>query len=408
MAHRTSNLTEECIASLAALLDLQSPSSGSGHGQTLLEICQQPEAWLETAEVVLRNAGALRHSLLAPGAEARGILLTGSGSSLFVGECLAPALQGSLDIPVHVAGGDRILIEGNRVLPPCPPSLAVSFARSGDSPESSGAVDLLLETAPLSRHLIVTCNRDGRLATRYAGQPAVTSLFLPERTCDRSLVMTSSFSSMLVAGHFLRLLRCEPQYLSQTEHIAAIAHRFLLDHSAALAAVAASHCTSAVYLGSACRFGAARESALKMLEMTAGRVRTIAETYLGLRHGPMSAVHGDTIIVCYLASDPLTRAYEVDVIDELNEKDLGAARVFVGENIPAGLVRPGDFVLECPGLGQAGDELAPLIDVLAGQCLGFFRCIAEGLHPDAPSDNGAISRVVRNFRIHTRAPESAA
>ena len=38
-----------------------------------------------------------------------------------------------------------------------------------------------------------------------------------------------------------------------------------------------------------------------MLEMTAGRVIAISETCLGLRHGPMSMVHGDALVVCFLS-----------------------------------------------------------------------------------------------------------
>jgi tagatose-6-phosphate ketose/aldose isomerase len=101
----------------------------------------------------------------------------------------------------------------------------------------------------------------------------------------------------------------------------------------------------AVFLADGCRLEAARELALKMTEMMAGRVVAICETYLGLRHGPMSALHQDTLIVCYLASDPLMRAYERDLIHELNEKRLGLAKLIFGEDVPHDLKREGDVIV---------------------------------------------------------------
>ncbi len=137
-----------------------------------------------------------------------------------------------------------------------------------------------------------------------------------------------------------------------------------------------------------------------MLEMTAGRVTTMCETYLGVRHGPMSYVHDDTLVVCFLSSDPTLRAYESDLLRELDQKELGLLKIVVGEDIPDDLLRENDVVLECQGLRQVGDENSAVIDVIAGQMLAFFRCLEEGLRPDSPSEDGVISRVVQTFALH--------
>ena len=63
-----------------------------------------------------------------------------------------------------------------------------------------------------------------------------------------------------------------------------------------------------------------------MLEMTAGEVTTFPETYLGLRHGPMAAVDEGALVVCFLSADPVVRAFEVDLMRELDRKKLGAAQ----------------------------------------------------------------------------------
>jgi tagatose-6-phosphate ketose/aldose isomerase len=117
-------------------------------------------------------------------------------------------------------------------------------------------------------------------------------------------------------------------------------------------------------------------------------------------------VHADTIVICFVSSDPLLRAYEVDLLRELNEKKLGLLKVMIGEKIPGELVRENDLVLECQGLSEVGDDNFPVIDVLAGQLIAFFRCLEEGLRPDSPSEDGVISRVVQTFKLHTADDEA--
>jgi tagatose-6-phosphate ketose/aldose isomerase len=225
---------------------------------------------------------------------------------------------------------------------------------------------------------------------------------LDDKTCDRSLVMTSSFTNMVLAGRLLALT-AEPQdYEARVLRLAGLAAQVLLRHGDGLAAAARSAFRSAVYLGSGGRYGSAREAALKMLEMTSGRVMTFPETYLGLRHGPMCAVDEEALVVCFLSTDGVARAYEVDLVRELNRKGLGARKVLVGADVPADLVAPGDLVVDVPGLGSVDDDDAPVLDVLVGQILAFFRCMVTGLRPDSPSDDGIISRVVETFEIHRR------
>jgi tagatose-6-phosphate ketose/aldose isomerase len=132
-------------------------------------------------------------------------------------------------------------------------------------------------------------------------------------------------------------------------------------------------------------------------------VKTFPETFLGLRHGPMCAVDDDALVVCFLSSDPVARAYVVDLLRELVRKGLGARKVLVGHDLPPGLAGPADVALDLPGLAALGDAGAPLVDVLVGQLLAAFRCLSLGLRPDMPSDAGVINRVVEAFALHRRA-----
>jgi tagatose-6-phosphate ketose/aldose isomerase len=259
----------------------------------------------------------------------------------------------------------------------------------------------ILETEPEIRHLVFTCNQNGSLARAYRSDPRVTVVTLDDVTNDRSLVMTSSFTNLVLAARSLGLIGRPEHYESICTQLSQIGSRFLNDHFGAVAEAATAPFQRAVFLASGSRFGGTREASLKMLEMTSGRVTTMCETYLSFRHGPMAYVNDETLVVCCLSSDSMLRAYESDLIRELDEKKLGLAKILIGENVPKELARDGDTVLECPGLRALGDENFPVIDVLAGQLLAFFRCRQEGLRPDSPSEDGVISRVVRSFTLHS-------
>ena len=393
---------DEWLASLAgsgALGSLLEPPREEqlrrGYGHTLREIGQQPVTWIETADRMRELAPLIEESL----AGAAAIVLTGSGSSVYAAECVAPCLQRSLGLPVSAVPAGLILTHPDTCLPPSGPLLVVSLARSGNSPESRAVVDWLLESRPQARHLFITCNREGALATSYRDRTGVRTIVLDEKTDDRSLVMTSSFTNLVLAG---RALAGDPGASeARARGIASAAARLLREQSSALAEVAQRGFGSVVYLGSGCRLGSAREAALKMLEMNGGDVWTLAESYLGLRHGPMSGIRSDTLLVAFLSSDPLVRAYELDLLRELDRKALGSRRVVVGAGLPRDVgSSPGALPLDCGVALPYADEDLTLLDAVTGQLIAFFRCLAAGYRPDSPSEDSVITRVVSGFEIH--------
>lgn len=212
--------------------------------------------------------------------------------------------------------------------------------------------------------------------------------------------MTSSFTNMVLAARFLGFLQAPDAYRNMCRRLASIGADILEKNPPALANIAKRNFRRAVFLGDGSRLGAAREGALKMLEMTAGRVSTLSETYLGFRHGPMSFAGDDTLFVCFFSSHEARRPYQADLLRELNRKQLGLAKVIVGDEIPQDLIREGDIVVDCEGLAEAGDENAPVLDVVVAQLLALFRSLEEGLQPDSPSQSGVIHRVVEQFPLH--------
>ena len=331
----------------------------------------------------------------------RSLALTGSGSSEYAAECVCLPLRNELGICTESISGGALLMYGGKSLPKERPGLLVSLARSGDSPESSGVVELILETEPEFRHVVVTCNEQGSLARAWRAHERVHVISLPAETQDKSLVMTSSFTNLLLAARFLGMLESPDGYRELCERLSRITQELIRSNFDTLAKIAAADFRRVVFLGSGSRFAAAREAALKMLELTSGRVSTLCETYLGFRHGPMSYVQDDTLIVCNLSSDSTIRAYELDLLHELDRKKLGLSKVVVGENIPDAAIREGDEVIECRGLTELGDGETAVVYVVVAQLLAFFRCLEEGLQPDSPSEGGIINRVVGKFSLHT-------
>src|ERR1017187_3313686 len=310
----------------AAMLNASDRASGEGFRHTIREICQQPATWAGTARHLPEFRGMVAESL----ASCQRIVLTGSGSSQYAGECAGPALERDL-------------------------------ARSGESPESAAVVETLLETEPRTHHLIITCNSDGRLANAFADQSRVRVIDLGPQVNDRSLVMTSSYTNLVLGARFLGWAEKAAEFVGMVDQLDCAGRQLLAKWPDRLAAWVTGDIRRIVFLGGGGRFGAGRGSALKVLEMTAGKVASLAETYLGLRHGPMSFIDERTLLVCYLSSDAIVRNYERDLILELNAKGLGARKLIAGVGDPgAGLCRgPDDLVIpyEVPE-DMADDNLA--------------------------------------------------
>jgi|SRR5208337_2080105 len=368
----------------------------SGYFHTLSEICRQPQTWRETCELMIESAATVNACLH----EAKSLIFTGSGSSEYAGDCVCASVQAELGIDCRVISGGDLLTERTEALPVCRPRVMVSLARSGDSPESAGALSLMLELDPEMRHLVLTCNRTGALAQTYRNHTQATVITLGDDTNDQSLVMTSSFTNLIVAARFLGLVTYPETYRAICYQAASIATDVFSSQFDTLAQVAESGFKRVVYLGTGARYGAAREAALKMLEMTAGRVTSLYENYLGLRHGPMSYLDSNTLVVCFISSDQTTRSYETDLLRELDQKRLGLRKLIVGEAIPTDVTRQDDVVVEWHGLKQLDDRDAVLVDVVVAQLLAFFRCMQEGLHPDSPSSDNVINRVVQRFPLY--------
>ena len=367
-----------------------------GYGLTVAEIRRQPETWRTTSAGLIDRDGVVQSRLpRAP------IVLTGSGSSEFIGAALAPTLQAGLGVPARAVACGELLLSPESFLPASAPVTLVSFGRSGNSPESVAVVDLALDRYPQCAQVVVTCNPDGRLARAYARESRVRTILLGRSVDDESLVMTSSFTNMWLAGRGLESAAGEPaRFARLAGELARVGSELLERQMDPLARMAGRPFERALFLGTGASHGAAREAELKMLEMCGGRVVTRCETFLGLRHGPMAGVDGHTLVVAFLSVQARRRAFELDVLGELRHKRLGHAFVLCGVGVPDGVAEQEDLVVDYAAAADVADgDLVPL-HVVVGQILALFRCLQVGLRPDDPSTDAVITRVVRPFTLH--------
>lgn len=334
------------------------------------EIYQQPETWPETCA---RVEAAKLAGLPSP-------VLTGAGTSAYAAEAVEAGWPGARAVP-----STELFLEFRRYVGA--DGLVISLARSGDSPESIAVVSRIQRALPRVRHIALTSNPEGKLAN----WPGVEAVLLDPRTNDRSLVMTSSFTNLVLAG----LALARPAEVSEALPVLCRAVREALPAWEEEAGRWAERLPARfVALASPALKGAAREACLKVLEMTAGRVATLAETYLGLRHGPMSFLEEETLVLCFVSSRDSLRRYELDLARELRAKGLG--RLIALGPAPADAF---DLVLETPA-SSLPDWLRTPAEIVFAQLLGWHLSRRCGLDPDNPSPARVISRVVQGVRIY--------
>lgn len=369
----------------------------SGALFTAREIAQQPAVWGQVRDLLEARRGA-GEAFLAPLLARKDlrVILTGAGTSAFAGRVLAPALAKRLDRRVEAIATTSLVSGPDRWFQRDVPTLLVSFARSGDSPESVAALALAEREIASCHHLIITCNGDGALCSRGAGLRRSYTIVLPERTNDRGFAMTSSFTSMLLcaAGLFGVIPPSSGAWDRMSRAAAALASRLVEREGALLGGDFAR----AVFLGSNELEGLAAESALKLLELTDGKVVAAHESPLGFRHGPKTIVDPATLVVFLMSSDPYARRYDLDLLEELRA-DGRAARIVALSATAAGLP-PAQDVIHVEGMSGAPDiELAPVLAVFS-QLFALFQSLRLQNRPDTPSASGTVNRVVRGVTIH--------
>lgn len=391
--------------SLSALLSLsEQEKQARGLIDTPREIHQQPATWHSTLQRLSSLRASIQSFLLDCGCKPASpnqpaVILVGAGTSDYIGRSVRDVLHQQWQCEVAAIPSTTLLTNMDDLILSGKPYLMISFSRSGESSEGVAVLGQALHQYPHQiRHLVVTCNAFSTMAT----VPGVFTIKLDDAVNDRGLAMTSSFSNMVIAGQYLAHVDAPDRYESLLQSLVEMGATLLPEAANTAAHLAKQKFARVCFLGAGALQAVAQESALKVLELNAGKVATLAESPLGLRHGPMSFLNKETLVVAYLSGDGYRQQYELDLLGEIRSKDLCAEMLVVAPAASSRIEKLTQHVLTLNSPSDFPDLCRPPVDVIAGQLLALFLAIENGITPDTPSQ-GAISRVVSHVKIYSPA-----
>ncbi|MCR1959531.1 SIS domain-containing protein [Thomasclavelia cocleata] len=369
---------------------------------TLTEIYQQPATWKKTCQQVASMKDELKvfiNQVITQ--DDFDVILTGAGTSEFVGNTLFSYLNKKLNYKAKSYGTTDLVATPENYLSRTKPTLLISFGRSGNSPESVGAIDVAEEVCDNLYHLFVTCNKNGALSKKAADSDNCFAINLTDETHDQSFAMTSSFSNMYLATFLAFNLDNLDEAIAEVEKVAAAGQNFL-DNQYAMAKniVEGYNFKRIVYLGSNALKGISQESALKMLELTAGEVVTMYDTPLGFRHGPKSIIDDDTLTVVYISDNEYSRQYEIDLIKEMSGQRKGNKIVAVMNGECDEIKDLVDYVITFDIDDKFDNILLGFDYIIAAQVIAVLKSLSMGKTPDNPCPTGEVNRVVKGVTLY--------
>ena len=365
------------------------------------EIKQQPELWLDTFEIYRNNKEAIEAFLAEACAMANGerisVVFTGAGTSDYVGDTCAPYLRhaGNTDVYDFKPIATTDIVSAPRdFLRPEDPTILVSFARSGNSPESLAAVEMAGKFVKNIKFLNITCAPEGKLATESADDPRALTLLIP-RANDKGFAMTGSYSCMELLSTLIFDAASDEQKKAWVEAAAKLGEDVVAREDE-VAAFLAGDFNRVTYLGSGSFVGLAQEAQLKILELAHGLVATSWDSCMGYRHGPKSFVDDKTLVFVFVNNDEYTRQYDLDILNEINGDQIAAKTIAIQQD--------GATKFDGSSFTFAGEALPEaylaLPFVMVGQVVSLLNSVRVNNTPDTPSPTGTVNRVVKGVTIH--------
>ena len=371
-----------------------------GAFNTTVEIKQQPELWLDTLNIYKENLEAIEAFLADARAMGEGrlsVVFTGAGTSDYVGDTCAPYLRHAGDTKLYdfkpIATTD-IVSAPRDFLNPDEPTVVVSFARSGNSPESLAAVQVAKTFVKNVKFINITCAPEGRLAVESEGDADQLTLLIP-RANDKGFAMTGSYSCMTLLSTLIFDTASLEQKTVWVEAMAKLGED-VIAREGEIAEFLSGDFNRVTYLGSGSFGGLAQEAQLKILELAHGLVATSYDTSMGYRHGPKSFVDDKTLVFVFVNNDEYTRQYDLDILNEINGDQIAAKTIAIQQD-GATKFDGASFTLAGEALPEA---YLALPFVMVGQVVSLLNSVRVGNTPDTPSPSGTVNRVVKGVTIH--------
>ena len=375
-----------------------------GAAITTKEIQQQPEIWGEVWESYQNQQQHILSFIDAIKAEATGkvrVIFTGAGTSAYVGDTIVPYLNKTGDRKTFtfesIATTD-IVASPEDYLQEEEWTVLVSFARSGNSPESVAAIDVANKIVKDIRHITITCAADGLLAKAASHDENNLLVLMPERSNDQGFAMTGSFSCMTLAA----LLIFDQTSLEKKKNIVQAVIQLgseVVGQESKLASIVDKDFNRIVYLGSGSLAGLTREAQLKVLELTAGKITTMFDSSMGFRHGPKSFIDDQTIVFTFVNNNGYTRQYDLDILTEISHDQIALQTVAIAQNMEEQEYK-GSAIHFNNSAELLPEGYLALPFAMVAQTISLLSAVKVGNTPDKPSASGTVNRVVKGVTIH--------
>ena len=369
---------------------------------TATEIYQQPTTWKKTIIQIKEMKSELQKFISQVTSQNDfDVILTGAGTSEFVGNSVFSYLSSKLDFKIKSYGTTDIVATPENYISQTKPTLLVSYGRSGNSPESIGAVDAALAVNPNVYNLFITCNKNGALSKRAQSEKNCLAINLTDETHDQSFAMTSSFTNMYLSTILAFNLDNIDALAQDLQHLIDNTQNNLDNNFAYISdMVNGFDFKRLVYLGTNALKGVAQESALKMLELSAGLCVTMYDTPLGFRHGPKSIIDDETLIVIYLSDDEYSRKFEIDLIKEVSPQRKGNKVLAISSKNDEEVKSLVDYFYSFDNKTSFNNVFLGLQYICVAQLIGLYKSLALDITPDNPCPTGEVNRVVKGVTLY--------
>lgn len=373
-----------------------------GASITTAEIKQQPELWGETFALYTEKRNSIEKFLknLTEKHCRIQVIFTGAGTSAYVGDTVTPYLKEKVDenqwdlISVPTTA---IVSNPYQFLKADIPTLLISFARSGNSPESVATVELAEHIVTNLYQITITCSKEGKLAQRAKGDENNLLLLMPERSNDQGFAMTGSYTCMALTTLLLFDTLSMEEKLNIVETVRRMGQS-VISRVADISNLISSDFERIIYLGSGGFEGLAREAQLKILELTAGKIATSFDSSLGFRHGPKSFVNEKAVVFVFVSNQLYTRRYDLDMLNELRQDQIASFICAIA--VDGDMNYAGNTFLFDSDARIVPDAYLSLPFVMFGQTIALLSSVKVGNKPDTPSPSGTVNRVVKGVTIH--------
>ena len=369
-----------------------------GAVHTANEIAAQPELWMKIYQQILTDKERIGSYLDDSLPRISKIILTGAGTSAFIGLSLHGIFNRSCKIHTDAVATTDLVSHPQDYFFDNEMIMLISFARSGNSPESTAVVELADKLCRKCFHIVITCDGAGQLA-KWQSDSTNLIILLPAEANDKSLAMTGSYSGMLLCGFLIARFKEIEKLGPQIKILHQYGTKILSQYSTRLKELASLDFNRVVFLGSGPFYGTATESHLKLQELTDGIIVCKNDSYLGFRHGPKAVTDEKTLLFYIFSNNPYVQQYEKDLVLSMRKGKRALFTIAILESSVDGLEFDMEIILSDSG-NQLDEELLTVCDIMPAQLLGFYKSLALGLKPDSPSESGAISRVVEDVIIY--------